>query len=90
MSFIALEIYILKIYFCSSKGLQFLHESHFEYHGNLKSSNVVIDGRWVCKVTDYGLHELTQGADTEEESAHSKYSSKISRWFTCDSNCFLS
>jgi hypothetical protein len=29
-------------------------------HGRLKSSNCVLDGRWVVKVTDWGLDELRE------------------------------
>uniref|UniRef100_UPI00398EEC97 retinal guanylyl cyclase 2-like n=1 Tax=Pristiophorus japonicus TaxID=55135 RepID=UPI00398EEC97 len=39
------------------KGIRYLH--HREYvHGNLKSRNCVVDGRFVLKVTDYGYHEV--------------------------------
>ncbi|CAG2246749.1 Receptor-type guanylate cyclase gcy-28,Retinal guanylyl cyclase 1,Atrial natriuretic peptide receptor 2,Retinal guanylyl cyclase 2 [Mytilus edulis] len=37
-----------------AKGMEFLHKSHLRSHGNLKSSNCVIDSRWVLKITDYG------------------------------------
>lgn len=36
------------------RGLDFLHKSPVKSHGNLKSSNCVIDSRWVLKLTDYG------------------------------------
>lgn len=39
------------------QGMIFLH-SHFGQHGNLKSSNCVVTGRWVLQITDYGLHDL--------------------------------
>lgn len=28
------------------------------YHGHLTSCNCVIDQRWICKVTDYGLQSV--------------------------------
>ncbi|KAH3894135.1 atrial natriuretic peptide receptor 2-like isoform X2 [Dreissena polymorpha] len=37
-----------------SRGLEFLHKSIVRSHGNIKSSNCVIDSRWVLKLTDYG------------------------------------
>lgn len=36
------------------KGLAYIHESSLKYHGNLKSSNCVVDGRFTLKVTDFG------------------------------------
>ncbi|KAM3936775.1 atrial natriuretic peptide receptor 1-like [Leptodactylus fuscus] len=35
-------------------GMAYLHQ-HKIYHSRLKSTNCVIDDRWVCKITDYGL-----------------------------------
>ncbi|KAM4809730.1 atrial natriuretic peptide receptor 1-like [Rhinophrynus dorsalis] len=35
-------------------GMAYLHQ-HRMYHSRLKSTNCVIDDRWVCKITDYGL-----------------------------------
>lgn len=43
------------------RGMLFLH-SNFGPHGNLKSSNCVVNGRWVLQVTDYGLHDLRKEA----------------------------
>ncbi|XP_067852788.1 retinal guanylyl cyclase 2-like [Heptranchias perlo] len=41
------------------KGMRYLH--HREYvHGNLKSRNCVVDGRFVLKVTDYGYTEVAE------------------------------
>ncbi|CAF1082671.1 unnamed protein product [Didymodactylos carnosus] len=40
------------------KGMQHLHNSNIQSHGNLKSSNCVVDSRFVCKVTDFGLPTL--------------------------------
>ncbi|XP_055348511.1 atrial natriuretic peptide receptor 1-like [Paramacrobiotus metropolitanus] len=36
-------------------GLAYLHDSPIKSHGNLTSSNCVIDNRFVLKITDYGL-----------------------------------
>ncbi|XP_042875510.1 receptor-type guanylate cyclase Gyc76C-like isoform X2 [Penaeus japonicus] len=43
------------------RGMIFLH-SNFGPHGNLKSSNCVVNGRWVLQITDYGLHDLRKEA----------------------------
>nr|XP_039269427.1 atrial natriuretic peptide receptor 1-like isoform X1 [Styela clava] len=37
------------------KGMSFLHGSAIHSHGNLKSTNCVVDSRFVLKITDYGL-----------------------------------
>lgn len=44
------------------RGMQFLHSSDIRSHGNLKSSNCVVDSRFVLKITDFGLHQLRQAA----------------------------
>lgn len=33
-----------------SKGMDFIHKSHLHSHGNLKSSNCLVDERWSIKV----------------------------------------
>ncbi|XP_022245111.1 atrial natriuretic peptide receptor 1-like [Limulus polyphemus] len=40
------------------EGLAFLHNSPIGFHGHLKSTNCVIDGRFMVKITDYGLLSL--------------------------------
>ncbi|GFS19973.1 guanylate cyclase, partial [Elysia marginata] len=41
-----------------NKGLEYIHKSAVNYHGNLKSSNCVVDSRWTCKLTDFGVPRL--------------------------------
>lgn len=35
--------------------MAYLHSADIRSHGNLKSSNCLVDSRWVLKITDYGL-----------------------------------
>ena len=41
-------------------GLRYLHESTRQSHGRLKSTNVMIDVNWRCKLSDYGLGPLKE------------------------------
>lgn len=36
-------------------GMEYLHKSPLKMHGNLKSSNVLIDDSWNIKLSDFGL-----------------------------------
>lgn len=57
-----------------ARGMNFLQNSSIQIHGNLKSSNVVIDSRWTCKVTDHGLFLFKEGQETDVEAgADAKY-----------------
>ncbi len=38
--------------------MQHIHNSSIGSHGNLKSSNCVVDSRFICKITDFGLATL--------------------------------
>nr|XP_006817693.1 PREDICTED: speract receptor-like [Saccoglossus kowalevskii] len=51
------------------KGMIYIHNSELKSHGNLKSSNCVVDSRWVVKITDFGLHEFKAGAERDLEDA---------------------
>jgi serine/threonine protein kinase len=47
--------------------MTYLHESPIGSHGNLKSSNALVDSRWVVKIADFGLHELKANCEYDEE-----------------------
>ena len=42
--------------------MQYIHDSVLGSHGHLSSSNCVIDSRWACKITDYGMGLFKQSA----------------------------
>lgn len=48
----------------------FLHNSVIVSHGNLKSSNCVVDSRFVLKITDYGLQSLRTRSWHEDSHAY--------------------
>lgn len=56
------------------KGMSYLHSTEIKFHGRLKSSNCVIDGRWVLKITDYGLHKFKSNqTEKEDEGEYAQY-----------------
>ncbi|KAM6972862.1 atrial natriuretic peptide receptor 1 [Aplochiton taeniatus] len=57
------------------KGMAFLHNSVIVSHGNLKSSNCVVDSRFVLKITDYGLASFHK--DNHIEDTHAYYNRKL-------------
>ncbi|XP_055356096.1 atrial natriuretic peptide receptor 1-like isoform X2 [Paramacrobiotus metropolitanus] len=54
-------------------GMTYLHDSPIESHGNLTSSNCVIDSRFVLKITDYGLAFLQPFVSNKEGDNKSDY-----------------
>ncbi len=59
---------------CLFQGLSFIHGSDLNHHGRLRSSNCVVDNRFVLKLMDFGLRTF-YGSD-EDESEHRYYSSE--------------
>ncbi|XP_026999675.2 atrial natriuretic peptide receptor 2 isoform X2 [Tachysurus fulvidraco] len=57
------------------KGMNYLHNSYIGSHGNLKSSNCVVDSRFVLKITDYGL--ATFRSANENDDSHELYARKL-------------
>ncbi|NXV81895.1 ANPRB protein, partial [Atlantisia rogersi] len=55
-----------------AQGMAYLHH-HKMYHGRLKSSNCVIDDRWVCKIADYGLRSYRKEDSPEGPSSYRQH-----------------
>uniref|UniRef100_A0A7N9AYX8 Guanylate cyclase n=1 Tax=Mastacembelus armatus TaxID=205130 RepID=A0A7N9AYX8_9TELE len=51
------------------KGMNYLHNSYIGCHGNLKSSNCVVDSRFVLKITDYGLASFRSSSENDDSHA---------------------
>jgi len=51
--------------------MEYIHKSPLKIHGRLKSTNCLLDSRWVVKITDFGLVPLRQ---TTYETENEKYS----------------
>ena len=58
------------------KGLSFIHSSQINLHGNLKSSNCVVDSRFVLKLTDFGLHGL-RGSSEVDPASYEYFKTKL-------------
>ncbi|KAG0287469.1 hypothetical protein BGZ98_004624, partial [Dissophora globulifera] len=52
--------WLFKLSFMSdiSRGMEFLHQSKIQFHGDLRSANCLITSRWEVKVGGYGLTQL--------------------------------
>ncbi|XP_074837182.1 atrial natriuretic peptide receptor 1 isoform X2 [Carettochelys insculpta] len=57
------------------KGMLFLHNGVIVSHGNLKSSNCVVDSRFVLKITDYGLESFRAAPETDD--SHALFAKKL-------------
>ena len=48
--------------------MEYIHKSPLKFHGRLKSSNCLLDSRWVVKITDFGLGRVRHiNYETENE-----------------------
>lgn len=49
------------------EGMVYLHNSAIEYHGHLKSTNLVVDSRFNVAICDYGLRSVYSQIKTNDE-----------------------
>ncbi|RWS25010.1 atrial natriuretic peptide receptor 1-like isoform X3 [Leptotrombidium deliense] len=59
------------------KGMSYLHSSDIRSHGGLKSSNCVVDSRFVLKITDFGLHLLRSSDENDNEDTYVHWKRKL-------------
>ncbi|KAK8784454.1 hypothetical protein V5799_009181 [Amblyomma americanum] len=56
------------------EGLHYLHGTPIQYHGRLKSTKCIVDGRFVVKLSDYGLRHLhAQLPEPEDKNPRSMF-----------------
>ena len=79
-----LEFLIYCEFWLIFQGMQYLHSSPIVFHGKLTSNNCLIDNRWTCKITDYGLRlfKATRNKLTEKYSGIFIYFSIMGRCIT--------
>ncbi|RUS90116.1 hypothetical protein EGW08_002158 [Elysia chlorotica] len=49
------------------QGMLYIHNSDLVFHGNLKSSNCVVNSRWTLQVTDHGLLDTRNSSYRKED-----------------------
>lgn len=49
------------------EGMIYLHNSPIEFHGHLKSTNLVVDSRFNVAICDYGLRSVYSQVKTNED-----------------------
>ncbi|KAF9112943.1 hypothetical protein BGX27_002533 [Mortierella sp. AM989] len=65
--------WLFKLSFMSdiSRGMEFLHQSKIQFHGDLRSANCYITSRWEVKVGGYGLTQLMES----QQSGYGRHTS---------------
>ena len=58
------------------QGMLAIHNSPITAHGNLRSSNCLIDSRWTCKIADFGLDSVKANQPEEDFGDYASYRGK--------------
>ncbi|XP_033126595.1 atrial natriuretic peptide receptor 1-like [Anneissia japonica] len=71
--------YLFKWSFASdiAKGMAYLHGTPIEAHGRLNSSKCLVDSRWVCKISDFGLNSLRCDQELNQGTRERYYSKQL-------------
>uniref|UniRef100_A0A2C9KB28 guanylate cyclase n=1 Tax=Biomphalaria glabrata TaxID=6526 RepID=A0A2C9KB28_BIOGL len=67
------EMFIASIVSDILKGMIYIHSSAVVSHGNLKSSNCLVDSRWVIKISDFGLCKFKSKQELPYHGEHANY-----------------
>jgi len=70
------------------QGMSYIHNSSLGSHGRLKSSNCLVDNRWVLKVTDYGIGRFISNKKTGETQQYYKGRNDFT-WTSMVKLCFF-
>jgi len=70
-SLVGTRITVLLFSFIIFQGMCYLHSSELRSHGGLKSSNCVVDSRFVLKIADFGLRSLRNNYTNESNDSDS-------------------
>ena len=62
-------------------GMIYLHDTQLKFHGNLKSSNCLVDSNWTLKITNFGLHHIRNPTQSFEMSEQDYYFSTEKKHF---------
>lgn len=54
------------------QGMSYLHSCEVSVHGKLRSCNCLIDGRFVLKISDFGLSSLTTPLEVAKDGKYYK------------------
>ncbi|XP_059168418.1 guanylate cyclase 32E-like [Physella acuta] len=66
------DMFIASIVSDILKGMIYIHSTVVS-HGNLKSSNCLVDSRWVVKISDFGLNKFKAKQELPYHGEHANY-----------------